>query len=101
LKQVSPQPNHVTVSDDTGSDGIRYGIFGNHAVPLQPVLQKPVSLADGDSASRKFVDDVAFCKNGWRAYGSAHRGALEGGGFGGVAAGAGMFLGAAYGKATE
>ena len=34
LKQVSPQPDHVAVTDDAGPHGIRYGIFGDHAAPL-------------------------------------------------------------------
>jgi hypothetical protein len=90
LKQVSPQPDHVAVSDYAGAHRIRYWIFGNHATALQPVFQLGMVPLDGDGAPGKFVDDAAFLKDRGRAHGAAHGGLLEGGGFGGMAAGAGL-----------
>jgi hypothetical protein len=46
------------------------------------------------------VDDAGLGKNRWGAYGPAHRGSLEGGGFGGVAARTG-FSAIGYRRASE
>src|ERR1700722_10243513 len=100
LKQISPQPDHIAVSDYAGPHGIGYGILGDYAATLEPMLQDRAALVDSDGAPGKLMDDAALGKNRWGADGSAHRGSRECSGFGGVAAGA-EFLGAAYRNAAE